>query len=327
MAAGPATIAFTKDVPLKPFTTLKAGGSADFLAVAHNVDELAETAVLAQQQGFQTTYLGWGSNVLPSDDGVRGLVVLNQARRIQVGDGGEVVADCGCGFQELFLKCAQHGLRGLEFGVGIPGTLGGALVSNAGAYRSCVSEFLTEIEVVFEGERQWVKPDFMHFSYRDSLLRRSDPPAVALLQVRMKLPKGNPKKIYDEAREYQRQRISKQPPPASAGSFFKNVTDRVLADSLDNLPPPLRAAGVVPSGFLIERSGLIGFRLGGAMFARRHANFIINVGNAAAGDIRRLAMLAKKTVFEKFNVKIEEEVLYLGDWSKFERESSNPLEK
>jgi len=307
-----------KGVSLKPFTTLKSGGNAELFAIARSSDDLAEAALTAQREGLHTTVLGWGSNVLPSEEGVPGLVLINNARRIDIKASGEVEADAGCGFQELFIKTAQRSLRGLEFAVGIPGTLGGALVSNAGAYRSCVSEFLTEIEIVFEGKRQWVGPEFMRFSYRDSVLRSPDAPQCALIRVRMKLPKGDPKKIYDAGREYQRQRISKQPPPASAGSFFKNVNDIILAESFDNLPPSLRAAGVVPAGFLIQRSGLMGFRLGGAMFARRHANFIINVGNASATDIRRLAALAKKAVYEKFAVRIEEEVLYLGDWSAFE---------
>lgn len=323
MATAGTALVFAKHVSLKPFTTLKSGGEAELFAIAPNVEELACSVLAAQQRGLHATILGWGSNVLPSDDGVPGLVIVNQTRAIEFLGDGDVLADSGCGFQELFLKTAQHGLKGLEFAVGIPGTLGGALVSNAGAYRSCVSEFLTGIEVIFEGERRWVEPSFMEFSYRDSILRRQDPPQCCLLSVRMKLPKGDPKAIYDEAREYQRQRISKQPPPASAGSFFKNVNDRILAESLDNLPPALRAAGVVPAGYLIQRSGLIGFRLGGAMFARRHANFIVNVGDACASDIRRLAMLARKTVYETFNVKLEEEVLYLGDWSKFEQEAGS----
>lgn len=309
---------YESNVALKPFTTLKSGGSAELFAIARTSDDLAEMMIERQKSGQPVTVLGWGSNVLPSDQGVPGLVILNCATRIEIAEGGEVIAEAGCGFQELFLKTAQRSLAGLEFGVGIPGTLGGALVSNAGAYRSSVSEFLTGIEVVFEGERRWVQPSFMEFSYRDSILRRPSPPSCALLRVKMRLPKGEPKKIYDEAREYQRQRISKQPPPASAGSFFKNVNDRILAEGLETLPRQLRAAGVVPAGYLIEKSGLAGIRLGGAMFAKRHANFILNVGSANASDIRRLAQLAKRTVFERFNVHLEEEVLYIGDWSSFE---------
>jgi UDP-N-acetylmuramate dehydrogenase len=195
--------------------------------------------------------------------------------------------------------------------------VGGALVSNAGAYRSCVSDFLTEIEVVFEGKRQWVEPAFMEFSYRDSILRRPEPPALALIRLRLKMEPGDPKKIYDDARDYQRQRISKQPPPASAGSFFKNVNDKSLAQTLEKLPAALKEAGVVPSGFLIEHSGLMGTQVGGAVLSGRHGNFILNVGGASATDIRRLAEIAKKKVQESFGVLIEEEVLYLGDWSGF----------
>ena len=171
--------------------------------------------------------------------------------------------------------------------------------------------------MVFEGERKWASPELMQFSYRDSLLRRPNPPPCALLRVRFRLPKGEPKAIYDQARDHQRQRISKQPPPASAGSFFKNVEDREFARSLPNLPEGLKAAGVVPSGFLLEAAGMKGFRVGGAKLSERHANFILNVGRATATEIRTLAHVAKRRVSEQFGVELEEEVLYLGDWSTF----------
>ncbi len=122
------------------------------------------------------TTLGGGSNILPSDDGVPGLTLINQSHEIQVNPNGEVVADCGYVLQDLFLKTVQGGLGGLEFAVGIPGSLGGALVSNAGAYRSNISEFITSLEVVYQGERSWVEPSFMQFSYRDSILRKPNPP-------------------------------------------------------------------------------------------------------------------------------------------------------
>jgi UDP-N-acetylmuramate dehydrogenase len=261
------------------------------------------------------TVIGWGSNILPSDDGVPGLSILNRTKQIRIQSDGLVVADSGCGFQELFLKTAQAGFRGLEFAVGIPGTLGGALVSNAGAYRSCVSEFLTRIEIVTGGNRKWVDPSWMQFSYRDSVLRRDDKTKAIILQVEMKLPVGELKKIYDEAREYQRQRIGKQPPSPSAGSFFKNVNSLDLAESLPGLPMPLRAAGVVPAGYLIEAAGLKGFRIGGAEMGKRHANFILNTANATATDIFKLAQHVKGAVQDRFGVELEEEVLYLGNWS------------
>jgi UDP-N-acetylmuramate dehydrogenase len=225
-----------------------------------------------------------------------------------------VECESGAGFQELFLKTAQASLGGLEFAVGIPGTVGGALVSNAGAYRSNISEFLTEIEISQDGERKWVSADWMEFSYRDSLLRRPNPPQAAILTVRMRLPLAEPKAIYDEAREYQRQRIGKQPPPASAGSFFKNVYDKALADSLESLPPKMKEAGVVPAGYLLEACGLKGFQLGRCRFAPRHANFVINTEGASAREIRNLVDHAREIVSREYGVELEEEVLYLGRW-------------
>ena len=306
------------NVCLRPYSTLRAGGNAEFFSECGNADELARAAETALPQARPITVLGSGSNVLPSDDGVPGTVIVNRARRIAIARTGEVLADTGASFQELFLKAAQASLRGLEFAVGIPGTVGGALVSNAGAYRSCVSEFLTGIEVVHDGKREWVEPSWMEFSYRDSFLRRPNPPRAVMIRISMKLPSGEPKQIYNEAREYQRQRISKQPPSPSAGSFFKNVNDSNLAASLPGLPDGLKRAGVVPAGYLIEATGLKGFRVGGAMLGVRHANFILNVAGASAFDIRRLARFAKEQVWERFGVELEEEVLYIGDWSRFQ---------
>ena len=168
-----------------------------------------------------------------------------------------------------------------------------------------------------DGERQWVSPAWMNFSYRDSILRRDKPPAAIVLRVKMKLPAGEAKKSYDEAREYQRQRIGKQPPSPSAGSFFKNVNNQELAESLDALPNPLRVAGIVPAGYLIEAAGLKGYRYGGAMMGRRHANFILNIDNASAYEIYRLATIVKEKVNARFGVRLEEEVMYLGDWRRF----------
>lgn len=301
-------------VDLRPYTTLRAGGPADFFLNAPDADTLAEGAQWAWKRGLRATPLGWGSNVLPADAGVPGLVMLNRARHLSVDEDGEVEAESGIGFGELFVKTAQAGLAGLEFAVGIPGSIGGALVSNAGAYRSSVAEFLTELEVVTPAGRAWVGPEWMGFAYRDSVLRRPGAPPAVVLRVRMWLPKGDPKRVYDEAREYQRQRISKQPPSPSAGSFFKNVQNPELARTLPGLTEGMRAAGVVPAGFLIETCGLKGHRIGGAMMGVRHANFLLNVGNARAADLRDLAEYAQGRVQERFGVLLEPEVLYLGRW-------------
>ena len=302
---------------LRMFTTLRAGGPPDELIECRTADELEGAAREIDLNQSPMTVLGSGSNVLPSDQGVRGTVVLNRARALQVGLDGAIEAETGCEFQELFLKTAQAGLSGFEFAVGIPGTIGGALVSNAGAYRSGIDKYLTKIYVVEGGAGHWVDPSWMQFSYRDSILRRPNPPSAIVTRARFELPSGRPKRIYDEAREYQRQRISKQPPSASAGSFFKNVEDAALAESLETLPDGLKRAGIVPAGYLLELVGMKGERFGGAMFGQRHANFMLNVRGATATDIRRLAEVAKARVRDRFGVVLDEEVLYIGDWTAF----------
>lgn len=306
-----------KNVSLARYSTLRAGGKAELFAIAENADQLAAPYLEARSKDDRILMLGHGSNILVSDDGVPGMVLVNRATKIEI-EGQQVYAEAGCALQELFLKTVQRGLVGLEFGVGIPGSLGGALVSNAGAYRNNVSAFVTEIEVVEDGVRKWVDPSWMEFSYRDSKLRQFPNQNLALIAVRMRIPKGDAKVCYDDAREYQRQRIGKQPSMASAGSFFKNVNSLELAERLPNLPAKLKEAGVVPAGFIIEQLQLKGFRIGNAGFARRHANFIVNLGGATAREIRSLAEHAKMVADRELGVTLEEEVLYMGDWSRFE---------
>lgn len=306
-----------RNVPLRQFTTLRAGGPAELLYRARDLPSFAEVVAYAHTESVNATVLGSGSNVLPADDGVPGLVIVNQATGHEIIGGGEVYAETGCTLQDLFIRTAQAGLGGLEFAVGIPGTLGGALVSNAGAYRNCIGDLLTELDVVEDGSRRTVPPSYLGFAYRDSILRRPEPPRLVVLAVRMALRPQARKEIYDRAREYQRQRIAKQPAPASAGSFFKNVHDAQLANRLESLPAPLRDAGVVPAGFLLEAVGLKGARHGGARFGQTHANFILNVGGATATEIRQLAELGAAAVYDRFGVRLEEEVLYIGDWRRY----------
>ena len=307
-----------RQVPIRTYTTLKAGGNAEYFAIARTSEELKNVAEGCQEHDLHLTPIGTGSNVLPSDAGVPGMIVVNLTSAITFEEDGTVICDSGVAFQDLFLQAAQRSLGGLEYAVGIPGSVGGALVSNAGAYRSEISEFLTALEITYQEKTEWVDPSWMKFSYRDSILRTLEPAEAVIHRLRMKLPYREPRKIYDEAREYQRQRISKQPPSASAGSFFKNVVSEELSQSIEGLTDGMRRNKVVPAGFLIEACNLKGFRIGGAMIGTRHANFLLNVAGATATELRSLAYHAKRLVFDKFGVNLEEEVLYLGDWSNFE---------
>lgn len=310
-------IRWQEAVCLAPWTTLRAGGPAERFAIAKSHDELVETVSQVHRTDQPLTLLGWGSNVLPSSKGVGGFVAVNQAEELQITPEGRVIASSGISFQKLFMKTAQAGLAGLEFAVGVPGTLGGALVSNAGAYRGSIGDLVVGIRAVWEGRLIESGPEILKLSYRDSILRKPNPPRLIITQVTLQLRPGSPKEIYDLARENQRQRISKQPPPASAGSFFKNVNDKALAESLRGLPEPLKKAGVVPAGYLIEQAGLKGRRQEGCCFHPKHANFIVNLGGATPEAIRRLAEHAKLAVRAACGADLEEEVLYLGEWAGF----------
>jgi len=313
MQAVPVASHLRQNEPLKYYTTLRVGGPADLFYKATAVEEFAQVVIAAQELHVPTFILGLGSNLLVSDKGIRGLVVYNCCRRVEV---GEITrAESGASFQQLFLRTAQAGLSGLEFAVGIPGTVGGALISNAGAFRENIGDLVQTIDIVVEGERRQVTKEWMRFSYRDSILRRPNPPRAAILAVTLRLRRGDRWHIFAKAREMQRWRIERQPPNPSAGSFFKNVYDAQLAQRLPSLPPPLKEAGVVPAGYLIAEAGLKGTRVGGAMVSVKHANFLINAGGATATDIRKLADLVKQVVYEKFGVLLEEEVLTVGDWS------------
>jgi len=297
-------------------TTLKVGGPARWFWQASDVETLARVLELCTQAAIPYLFMGHGSNLLMSDAGYNGLVIQNRCKGCIVGD--ETQAESGVSFGSLFLQTARAGYAGLEWAIGIPGTVGGALVSNAGAYRGNIGPLVSSVRVFSDGLDQTVGPEWMEFSYRDSRLRRSGVDGTVVLSCTLALTgRGDPDTIVAQAKEYQAQRRAKQPYAPSAGSFFKNVQSHALAESLDTLPAGMKAAGVVPAGFLSEACGLKGLRVGGAEVSEKHANFLVNSADATASDLRALAGKVKSIVFERFGVTLEEEVLYVGDWSQW----------
>jgi len=300
--------------PMARHTTLKVGGPARWFWAASDIEELVRVLDACTRQDIPYLFVGHGSNLLMSDAGYDGLVIQNRCKACMVGD--ETHAESGVSFGSLFLQTARAGYGGLEWAIGIPGTVGGALVSNAGAYRGNIGPLVSSVRVFADGTDQTVGPEWMEFSYRDSRLRRAGVSNTVVLSCTLALTeRGDPETILACAKEYQSQRRAKQPYAPSAGSFFKNVLSKALAESLDTLPAGMKAAGVVPAGFLSELCGLKGLRVGGAEVSEKHANFLINAENATASDLRSLAEKVKMSVGERFGVTLEEEVLYVGDWS------------
>jgi UDP-N-acetylmuramate dehydrogenase len=299
--------------PMARHTTLRVGGPARFFWAVRDVDSLARVLPQLWAAGIPYLLIGHGSNLLMADAGFRGLVIQNRCKTVRVGP--VTYSDCGVSFGSLFLQTAREGFSGLEWAIGIPGTVGGALVSNAGAYRGNIGPLVKRVRAFHDGIVENYGPEWMGFEYRDSRLRREIPPRTVVLDVDLALTSGgDPDQILARAKKYQAERREKQPLQPSAGSFFKNVNDKALALSLEDLPLPLKEAGVVPAGFLNMKAGCKGWQEGGAGVAEKHANFLVNLGDATASDFRCLADRVKARVQERFGVTLEEEVLSVGDW-------------
>ncbi len=294
------------DAPLDRYTAARLGGRADALLEVETRRELAEAARLAWQAECPFVVLGGGSNVLVSDQGVRGLVILNRARQIRFDEQADpptVWAESGANFGLLARQAAQRGLAGLEWAAGIPGTVGGAVVGNAGAHGGDVAGNLLVAEILHpdqagnmaEIQSQMWPVERLAYAYRSSALKRSTPKKAVVLAALLRLERGDPQKTQARIDEYTAFRRRTQPPGASMGSMFKN--------------PPGDYAGR-----LIEAAGLKGVRVGGAQISPLHANFFINQGDATAADVYELIRLAQEKVEQEFGVQLELEIELLGEW-------------
>ena len=276
------------DEPLARHTTLQLGGPADLYVTAQSADELAAAVSLAKTHGVPVFLLGGGANLVIAEAGIRGLVVANHARKIAFA--GEIVrAESGAILPRLSNLCAEHGLSGLEWAVGVPGTLGGAVVNNAGAYGSAIADVLIRAELLTaNGARVWQPADRFGYEYRSSRLKRGEMKAV-VLQAELRLSPAPAAEITARMQAFTARRKSSQPPGATVGSMFKN--------------PPGDYAGR-----LIEAAGLKGFRVGQAEISPKHANFFVNLGGASATDVITLINTARETVRQKFGVALELEI-------------------
>ncbi len=287
--------------PLSRYTTARVGGPADLLIEARTTDELVALVQRADALGMPSFILGGGANVLISDRGVRGLVIVNRAKEIRwrlLDASARVEADSGVALVSLARECIERGLGGLEWAIGVPGTVGGAVVGNAGAHGADVNANLYMARVLSRGAAApewWTRRQFA-FEYRASALKRYAPAArPVVLSALFDLKRDHRGNLELRANDYNEKRRASQPPGATLGSMFKN--------------PPGDFAGR-----LIEAAGLKGRRVGQAQISARHANFFVNTGNATAADIKALIDLAREEVLARFSVQLELEIELLGDW-------------
>jgi len=285
-----------ENISLAPYTSARIGGPADLLITAKSADELAEIVSTLWKQGLSFFMLGGGSNVLVSDKGVRGVTVLNRAKAVRFENGSQpkVWAEAGVVFSNLANRCASKGLSGLEWAATVPGTVGGAVYGNAGAFDGDVSGNLINAEILTEAGREFWSVEKMKYGYRTSALKRGEIKAV-VLSAELSLKIATKEEVTVKIEQFGERRKSTQPPGASMGSMFKNPEGDY-------------------AGRLIEAAGLKGTRIGNAEISPVHGNFFVNHGQTKASDIRALIELTQKTVVDKFGVKLELEVELVGEW-------------
>jgi UDP-N-acetylmuramate dehydrogenase len=296
------------EVALARYTSARVGGPAEVLLVANSAKELAELVTSLWELDLPFLILGGGSNVLVADAGVPGVVVLNRARRVRFSESGRpptVRAESGANFGLLVRQAAARGLSGLEWAAGIPGSLGGAVVGNAGAFGADLSTNLIVAEILHRipameaidqhiaRREKWFTERF-EYEYRSSVLKKGAEVAV-VLSARLQLQNSTSEAVKARMDEHTAIRHRTQPPGASTGSMFKN-------------PPGDHA------GRLIEAAGLKGTQIGGAQISPLHGNFFINLGKATASDFYKLVELTRKTVADKFGIDLKLEVQLVGDW-------------
>ena len=289
--------ALQANVSLAPYTSARIGGPADVMITVKSADELANAVTYLRKLGLKFIILGGGTNLLVSDKGVREVVVLNRAKEIRFdnGDQPKVWAESGATFSQLAHRAASKGLGGLEWAATVPGTVGGAVYGNAGAFGGDVAHDLISADLLTEQGRETWTVEKLGYGYRTSLLKRGVIKAV-VLSVELRLKNAIKNEVSVKIDEFSASRKATQPPGASMGSMFKNPEG-------DH------------AGRLIEAAGLKGTRIGNAEISTVHANFFINHGETRASDIRALIELAQKTVAEKFGVTLELEIELVGEWN------------
>lgn len=302
-----------RDVVLAPYTSMKVGGPADYFATVTTLDQMIAVVRWAQAVRLPYFILGGGSNMLVSDAGIRGLVIHNRCRQVRLehSPGGEnaqesrphLFAESGAAMAGVARHSIRDGLTGLEWAVSVPGTLGGAVVGNAGAHGGEIKDSL-EFAQLLDGQGELVEfhLDDFAYAYRDSRIKRLKPLRAGFLPVVLsatfRLDHGDPAELHARAEGYLAHRRRTQPVEASMGSTFVN--------------PPGDYAGR-----LIEQAGLKGSRVGGVEVSSLHANFIVNsggVGAATAADVMGLMALIQATVHDRFGIALEPEAQLVGEW-------------
>ena len=278
--------------PMSDHTSYGIGGPAGAYITPKDRSDLAKILKFANKYSIETHFVGSGSNLLVADSGIDGIVLTPAKTLTQLEfNDGHVIAESGVMLGRLVKECIKRNLTGVESMIGVPGTLGGALVMNAGAFGGEISNYLHSVEIMnMSGEIKTYYPGDIDFAYRFSTLRTDE----FVLLARFDLKEEKSIIIQEKKNKASKGRKTNQPLKfRSAGSVFKNPKENA-------------------AGYLIDQAGLKGIRVGNAEISKHHANFFVNHGNARSSDITSLIRLARKTVYKKFGIKLELEVKTIG---------------
>ncbi len=281
-----------KNQLLAPYTTFKIGGLVDWFCETKNEQEVVKAIKFAKEKKLAFFILGNGSNLLVSDDGFRGVVIKMENEEVQINN-EKILAEAGISLSKLANIAQENSLSGIEFMVGIPGTLGGVVFGNAGAWQQNIGDKVERVKILDKDNQfKWLNHDECQFSYRQSRFKKNQ---EIILAVELKLEKGHQLEIKNLMNENLKKRES-QPKEPSAGSIFVNPKSQSAGD-------------------LIEKCGLKGKQIGQAQISQKHANFIVNLGEAKAEDVVKLIALARLEVKKKFKIDLETEIVFLGEFN------------
>ncbi len=281
--------------PMKKHTTFKIGGNADIFVKVNDIEQIKYVLQIVKENEIPLFILGNGSNILVKDEGIRGIVLkieLNEIQILEESNKVKVIVSSGVKLSQLAQKLYKNSIKGFEFASGIPGTIGGAIRMNAGAYGNEMKDIVLETTYIdFNGKIHTISNEEHNFEYRNS---RFSNEKVIILSTTLMLEKGNINEIKEKMDNYNEQRKEKQPLEYSnAGSTFKRGEDYITS-------------------ILIDKCGLKGKKIGKAEVSEKHAGFIVNTGDASFEDVMNLINLVKKEVYEKFNKKLELEIEIVG---------------
>lgn len=304
-----------KNIPLKDYTTFKIGGKAQYFFEAKTKEDIIKAIAMARQLKLPFFVLGAGSNILVNDKGFEGLVVKVENNGIKINNNKIKVA-AGVMLGQVINFATKNNLTGMEWAVGIPGTVGGAIWGNAGAFKKSMADIVSSVEVLdVKKIITNYKPSDCKFNYRKSVFKKNN--NLIILSAGINLKKSNKKDINRKIKEYSAYRAALQPLNfPSAGSVFKNpsfakVSKNKTRKNFSEELEQFKENKIIPAAWLIEKCGLKGERIGGAKISEKHANFIVNLENGTSKDVKKLIKLVKNRVKKQFIVVLEEEIQFL----------------